>query len=91
MAKKQTNIIDAAQPTKQLKPVKKAAPRVQAAKHRAAPAEAIAGTSTEISLTLPSESIALLAYSYWESRGCQGGDQLEDWLRAEKELQRRAL
>jgi hypothetical protein len=27
-----------------------------------------------------------LAYSYWESRGYQGGDPLEDWVRAEQEL-----
>jgi len=30
--------------------------------------------------------IARLAYSYWESRGCQGGTPEEDWLRAEQEL-----
>lgn len=33
------------------------------------------------------EEIAALAYSYWEARGCQGGSPLEDWLRAERELQ----
>ena len=32
------------------------------------------------------EQIALLAYSYWEARGCQGGSPEEDWLRAEQEL-----
>ncbi len=32
------------------------------------------------------EEIAALAYSYWESRGCQGGSAEEDWLRAEQEL-----
>ena len=31
------------------------------------------------------EIIARLAYSYWESRGCQGGSPEEDWLRAEAE------
>ena len=30
--------------------------------------------------------IALLAYSYWENRGYQGGSPEEDWLRAEAEL-----
>ncbi len=30
-------------------------------------------------------AISLLAYSYWESRGYQGGTQLDDWLRAEQE------
>jgi hypothetical protein len=33
--------------------------------------------------------IALLAYSFWESRGCQGGSPEEDWLRAEQQLSAR--
>jgi len=32
------------------------------------------------------EKIALLAYSYWEQRGRQGGSPEEDWFRAEREL-----
>jgi hypothetical protein len=36
--------------------------------------------------TPSNEEIAALAYSYWESRGCQGGCPEEDWLRAEREL-----
>ena len=32
------------------------------------------------------ERIALLAYSFWEARGCQGGCAEEDWLRAERQL-----
>ena len=37
--------------------------------------------------TAPShEEIATLAYLHWESRGCQGGSPVEDWLRAEHEL-----
>jgi len=35
------------------------------------------------------EEIAALAYSYWEARGCVGGSQEEDWLRAEQELRSR--
>jgi len=35
------------------------------------------------------DEIALLAYSYWEDRGCQDGYDVEDWLRAEEEVQRR--
>ena len=35
------------------------------------------------------EDIAVLAYSYWEARGCQGGSPEEDWLRAEQELRSR--
>jgi len=36
------------------------------------------------------EEIAALAYSYWVTRGHQGGCPEEDWLRAEQELHRRA-
>lgn len=32
------------------------------------------------------ERIALLAYSYWEARGRQGGSPEDDWLRAEREV-----
>lgn len=32
------------------------------------------------------EDIAMLAYSYWEQRGYQGGSPEEDWFRAELEL-----
>lgn len=32
------------------------------------------------------EKVALLAYSYWEERGKQGGSPEEDWYRAEKEV-----
>jgi hypothetical protein len=32
------------------------------------------------------EDIALLAHSYWQARGCQGGSPDEDWLRAEQQL-----
>lgn len=33
--------------------------------------------------------IAEVAYSYWESRGREDGHDLEDWLMAEQEVQRR--
>jgi hypothetical protein len=36
------------------------------------------------------EEIAALAYSYWVTRGYQGGCPEEDWLRAEQELHQRA-
>jgi hypothetical protein len=36
---------------------------------------------------VPAENeIAVLAYTYWVDRGCQGGSPEEDWLRAEREL-----
>ena len=42
-------------------------------------------TSLEVSRR---ERIALLAHSYWEQRGCQGGSPEEDWYRAEREVDR---
>lgn len=38
------------------------------------------------SVPSPRERIALLAYSYWEARGCPFGSPEEDWLRAEQEV-----
>ena len=35
------------------------------------------------------EQIALLAYSYWEARGRQGGSAEEDWHRAVREFRSR--
>jgi hypothetical protein len=32
------------------------------------------------------DDVALLAYSYWETRGFQGGSPEQDWFRAESEL-----
>ena len=32
------------------------------------------------------EETARLAYSYWEARGREHGSDLEDWVRAEREL-----
>jgi len=37
------------------------------------------------------ETVAALAYSYWEARGCQGGSPEEDWLRAEQEVRTRTV
>ncbi len=35
------------------------------------------------------QEIAEVAYSYWESRGCEDGHDIEDWLAAEQEVIRR--
>jgi hypothetical protein len=35
-------------------------------------------------------AISIIAYSYWESRGYQGGSQTDDWLRAEQEYRQRS-
>ena len=48
--------------------------------------------TAEAAIAVPSvpepsrEAIAELAYSFWLSRGCQGGSDQEDWLRAEQQL-----
>jgi hypothetical protein len=39
-------------------------------------------------MELTHAAIAQLAYSYWLERGCQGGSEREDWLRAEQELRK---
>jgi hypothetical protein len=36
--------------------------------------------------TIDRDTVARLAYSYWEARGFAGGSAEEDWLRAEREL-----
>jgi len=46
--------------------------------------------SVEVPNSPKQEEIAVLAYSYWVSRGYQGGCPEEDWLRAEQELTLRA-
>ncbi len=63
-------------------------PRVKTAQHsKIVPAEpAVVMASPEN----PQEAIAKIAYSYWESRGYQGGAALEDWVRAEREYRQRA-
>ena len=70
------------------RPARKAAPRVSTAKHRPAKSP-----ETPISLEMNAENsreiIAAIAYGYWESRGYQGGDPMEDWIRAEAEFNAR--
>lgn len=46
--------------------------------------------STNKSDTAPSEDrearIACRAYELWQARGCPSGDELSDWLQAEREV-----
>jgi hypothetical protein len=49
----------------------------------ASPAEASSINQDAVSMQ---ERIALLAYTYWEQRGRQGGSPEEDWFRAEREI-----
>ena len=67
------------------RPARKAAPRAGTAKHRTTKATETKPVVTE---SFPDDSqvvIARIAYGYWESRGQEGGDAVEDWLRAEDE------
>ena len=48
---------------------------------------AVPSTANEREVSAPlEEHIALLAYSYWESRGCPIGSPDEDWLQAEHDI-----
>ncbi len=59
--------------------------QVSGARKRAEKATSPLTTSSELD---PCE-VARLAYSYWEARGCEGGDPAADWYRAEEELRPR--
>jgi len=66
------------------------APRAPAlAMATAAGASAGASVAAEVYAGGAHQRIAELAYSYWLARGRQGGDQQDDWFRAEHELRSR--
>ena len=46
-------------------------------------------TGLVIEPALDQEAIAVLAYYYWEARGCPDDSPHEDWFRAEAELRSR--
>jgi len=50
------------------------------------PSEPVAEILAAPSVAHSSDTVARLAYSFWEARGYQGGSPEEDWLRAEREL-----
>jgi Protein of unknown function (DUF2934) len=52
-------------------------------------AEATISAKPELPSEAGHEEIAKLAYTYWIARGYSHGSAEEDWLRAERELQRR--
>jgi hypothetical protein len=77
---------------------KSSTPRVKAAQHsKVVPAEPVTAAPLVAApvekieqpvLSTPGnsrEAIAKIAYGYWESRGFQGGNEIEDWVRAEHE------
>jgi hypothetical protein len=65
--------------------------KVQKAKTTAKPRKTSAKKDKVVEAAKPAapscEEIRLLAYSYWVERGYQHGNEMQDWLRAEKELQ----
>ena len=42
-----------------------------------------------VTVSFPHDEIAMLAYYYWQARGCPHGDREQDWFRAEEELKAR--
>lgn len=87
MAKKQEIVkttVAAAPPARAAKPK---TPRVKTAQHsKTASTEPVI---TQSNPENPHEVIEQIAYYYWESRGCQDGAALEDWVRAEHEYRQR--
>jgi hypothetical protein len=91
MTKKQTTTTKSVAGAVSARVAKPKAPRVTSSKHKkATTGEPIAVIAEEIVVMAPSadasplETISKLAYGYWEARGCQGGDPLADWVRAEE-------
>ncbi|HWE53809.1 MAG TPA: DUF2934 domain-containing protein [Bryobacteraceae bacterium] len=97
MAEKQTVVeenVPAAKKTAAKKIVKttdlkNTAPRVKAAAHRKAPAVTLHADTPENPRQITPAMVAATAYGYWQSRGYQGGDPVEDWFRAESELRQK--
>ena len=58
-------------------------------KKRASSAANNEATNVANDAALDQEAIALLAYFYWEARGCPHDSPHEDWFRAEAELRSR--
>jgi hypothetical protein len=46
---------------------------------------------SKIADPLPLEQIALKAYQIWKDCGCTHGHDIEDWLKAEKELRNKIM
>lgn len=100
MAKKQATATEsaaAAAPARAAKP-KTASPRVSTVKHsKSTSAEPGASQMEAVRVDTPlvhtdhHTEISRIAYSYWESRGYQGGSQEDDWLRAEQEYRQRLV
>jgi hypothetical protein len=90
MTKKQATTPKSVTSTVSARVAKPKAPRVTSSKHKKATAAEPVVTIEEVVVMTPAmdgnplETISRLAYGYWEARGCQGGDPLADWVRAEE-------
>jgi len=49
-------------------------------------AGALSKTVAKETFAYPHDEVAKLAYSFWEQRGYQHGNAVEDWLRAERQI-----
>jgi hypothetical protein len=71
--------------------VRPSATRTTSVRHKksAVSPEPVVAAPAESAVQIPQENaqeaIAKIAYGYWEARGYQGGDAIEDWCRAEAE------
>lgn len=54
-------------------------------------AQKTTGTRPPVAKAPSHEAIALLAYQFWAERGWKNGHHEQDWLRAERELSKKAI
>src|ERR1700743_2834801 len=77
-------------PAQPARATKSSTPRVKAAQHsKVVPVVEKIEQPVLAAAENAHEAIAKIAYGYWESRGCQGGYEIEDWVRAEHESRQR--
>lgn len=89
MPTKKVTVKETVAPAKTARAAKPKTPRVPSARHskiKSSEVIEMAAPKAMPSQEIGQEVIAKLAYSYWESRGRQEGDPLQDWLRAEEEF-----
>ena len=86
----EVNVPAAASTPTATKAVKSARPAVAAAPKRHKKATPVTETPAT-PVTVDSNEVASLAYSYFVERGYQPGDPVADWFRAENELRSRLV
>ena len=63
-----------------------ARPKTTESRKKTTTAPALVSDSANDSPRVTTSEIALKAFAYYCERGCQHGSDLDDWLRAEREL-----